>query len=180
MINYFYDCYMILNKVYSEKTFLKQAINKIPIEEKNKSLTIKTVYGVLDKDIELSYYIKQLTDKSPKLVIRTILKISMYALKYLGKHDYAVIKNAVELTKKLGKSGASGFVNAFLRKFVNYKFEYPKNTLESLSIKYSYPLYAVKELLKKYDKERIESILSYQNESSTLVFYDCNGEQYLQ
>lgn len=180
MINYFYDCYSILNKVYSEKTFLKQAINKTPIEEKNKSLTIKTVYGVLDKDIELSYYIKQLTDKSPKLVIRTILKISMYALKYLEKHDYAVIKNAVELTKKLGKSGASGFVNAFLRKFANYNFSFPTDIAENISIKHSYPLFAVKELLKKYNKERVESILSYQNETSTLVFYDINGEEYLQ
>ena len=124
MVNYFYDCYSILNKVYSDKSFIKQAINSTFIEEKNRALTIKTCYGVLDKDIELSYYINKLTEKSPKLVIRTILKISMYAIKYLEKKDYAVTKNAVELTKKLGKGGASGFVNAFLRKFINEKVIY--------------------------------------------------------
>ncbi|MBQ0099369.1 MAG: hypothetical protein KBS91_02340, partial [Firmicutes bacterium] len=123
--------------------------------------------------------IKQLTEKSPKLVIRTILKISMYAIKYLKKHDYAVIKNAVELTKKLGKGGMAGFVNAFLRKFVDFKFEFPKKEDEYISIKYSYPLFAVRELLKKYNKERVENILSYKNEKSTLAFYDINGEQYL-
>ena len=85
MINYLYDCYSILNKVYSQKTYIKQAINGTIIEEKNRSLTIKTCYGVLDKDIELSYYIDCLTEKKPKLVIRTILKISMYAIKYLDK-----------------------------------------------------------------------------------------------
>ncbi len=170
---------MILNKVYSDKTFLKQAILKTPIEEKNRALTIKTCYGVLDTDIELSYYIKELAEKSPKLVIRSILKISMYAIKYLEKHDYAVIKNAVELTKKLGKGGTAGFVNAFLRKFVTYKFEFPKNEDEYLSIKYSFPLFAVRELLKKYSKERVESILSVNNEKSTLVFYDIDGEEYL-
>ena len=85
MINYLYDAYTILNKVYSEKAYLKQAIKDTFIEEKNRSLTIKTVYGVLDKDIELSYYLKRLTEKSPKLVIRTVLKISMYAIKYLEK-----------------------------------------------------------------------------------------------
>ena len=121
MVNYFYDCYSILNKVYSDKTFLKQAINSTFIEEKNRSLTIKTCYGVLDKDIELSYYIGVLTEKTPKLVIRTILKIAMYAIKYLNKQGYAVTKNAVELTKKLGKGGMSGFVNAFLRKFLSQK-----------------------------------------------------------
>jgi hypothetical protein len=75
MINYFYDCYNILNKVYSDKAFVKQAINSTIIEEKNRSATIKTVYGVLDKDIELSYYLSSLCEKSPKLAIRTILKI---------------------------------------------------------------------------------------------------------
>ena len=118
MINYFYDCYQILNKVYSDKAFVKQAINDTFIEEKNRALTVKTVYGVLEKDIELSYYLKALTEKTPKLAIRTILKISMYAIKYLNKKVYAVTENAVELTKKLGKKGASGFVNAFLRKFM--------------------------------------------------------------
>ena len=105
MINWFYDCYQILNKVYSDKTFVKQAISSTFIEEKNRALTIKTVYGVLDKDIELSYCISALCDKNPKLAIRTILKISLYAIKYLDKHGYAVTKNAVELTKKLGKGG---------------------------------------------------------------------------
>ena len=87
MINYFYDCYRILNKVYSEKAFIKQAILAVPIEEKNRALTIKTCYGVLDKDIELSYYISTLCQKSPKLVIRTVLKIAMYSISHSVKFD---------------------------------------------------------------------------------------------
>ena len=83
MVNYFYDAYTILNKVYSEKSFVKQAISSTFIEEKNRAKTVKTVYGVLDKDIELSYYIKKLSQKNPKLVIRTILKIALYNIKYL-------------------------------------------------------------------------------------------------
>ena len=38
-----------------QNSYIKQAINGTFIEEKNRSLTIKTCYGVLDKDIELSY-----------------------------------------------------------------------------------------------------------------------------
>ena len=139
MINWFYDCYTVLNKVYSDKSFFKQALANTPIEEKNRALTVKTCYGVLDKDIELSYYISALTDKTPKLAIRTILKISMYAINYLNKAPYAVIDNAVEITKKLGKKGASGFVNAFLRKFSTIKIELPKDKISYLSVKYSYP-----------------------------------------
>ena len=51
--------------------------------------------------------IKTFAEKSPKLAVRTILKIGMYDIKYLNKKEYAVIDNAVELVKKLGKKGAS-------------------------------------------------------------------------
>ena len=179
MINYFYDCYCILNKVYSEKAYIKQAINSTFIEEKNRPLIVKTCYGVLDKDIELSYYISNLTDKSPKLVLRTILKISMYAIKYLGKKEYAVTKNAVELTKKLGKGGASGFVNAFLRKFINVQIPLPKDKIKFLSIKYSYPEFAVQELVDCYGYDRTEKIISATNENTCLSFYGVDGEKYL-
>ncbi len=179
MVNYFYDCYQILNKVYSEKTYLKQAILNTFIEEKNRSLTIKTCYGVLDKDIELSYYIKYLTQKSPKLAIRTILKVSMYAIKYLNKHDYAVIKNAVELTKKLGKSGASGFVNAFLRKFVSEDILLPQEKKEMLSVKYSYPKFLVKELINDYGEDKAIRIMASKNSKTCLSFYDTDGKEYL-
>ena len=179
MLNYFYDCYTILNKVYSDKTFLKQAISTSFIEEKNRARTIKTCYGVLDKDIELSYYLSKLADKSPKLVIRTILKISMYAIKYLQKKEYAVTKNAVELTKKLGKGGAAGFVNAFLRKFIKAEIPFPSDKNEYLSVKYSYPLFAVNELVKYYGVDRTEKIISASNEKTCLSFYDVDGEKYL-
>ena len=179
MVNYFYDCYVILNKVYSDKTYLKQAINGTFIEESNRSLTIKTVYGVLDKDIELSYYISKLCDKSPKLVIRTIVKIAMYAIKYLGKKEYAVTKSAVELTKKLGKKGVSGFVNAILRKFISADIRLPKDDIKALSIKYSYPEFAISSLIKEYGRQKTESILSYHSTKGTLVFYDMDGEKYL-
>ncbi len=179
MVNYFYDCYTILNKVYSEKAFIKQAISSTFIEEKNRPLIIKTCYGVLDKDIELSYYLSKLVDKNPKLVIRTILKISMYAIKYLGKKEYAVTKNAVELTKKLGKGGASGFVNAFLRKFVKTEIQLPEDKYEYLSVKYSYPLFAVKNLCSSYGFERATSIISAENSTTCLSFFDCDGKKYL-
>ncbi len=179
MVNYFYDCYRILNKVYSEKAFIKQAILSVPIEEKNRALTVKTCYGVLDKDIELSYYIKKLCQKSPKLVIRTILKIAMYDIKYLGKKEYAVTENAVELTKKLGKGGASGFVNSFLRTFTKAEISFPEDREEFFSVKYSYPLFAVKELVKTYGYERTESIISASDTRNTLCFYGVDGQEYL-
>ena len=97
----------------------------------------------------------------------------------MQKKEYAVVQNAVELTKKLGKKGASGFVNAFLRKFVNAKIYLPKNQEEFLSVKYSYPLFAVKELIKDYGLDNAISIISAENVKNTLFFPKENGEEYL-
>lgn len=179
MLNCFYDCYTILNKVYGEKAYLKQAINSTVIEEKNRSVTVKICYGVLDKDAELSYYISSLTEKNPKLPIRTILKIAIYCIKYLEKHEYAVVKNAVELTKKLGKGGASGFVNAVLRKFLSEKPQITQDGVNGLSLKYSYPTFIAEELIKDYGKDTAIKIMSSENKKTCLAFYGVDGEIYL-
>lgn len=179
MTNPFYDAYVVLNKVYGEKKFIKQAINDAFIDETRRAFTVKLCYGVMDRDAELSYYIKFLAEKTPKLPVRTILKIAMFAIKHLGKKDFFVVENAVELTKKLGKSGASGFVNAFLRKFISADVPLPQEELPRLSVKYSYPEFAVQELINDYGKSRAEKILSAPYPLNTLCFYGEDGKKYL-
>ena len=179
MINCFYDCYTILNKVYGEKAFLKQAILDTAIEEKNRRMTVKICYGVLDNDIRLGYYIAQFTDKLPKAAIRTILKIAMYAMEDMNKAPYAVIDNAVELTKRLGKRGACGFVNAFLRRFSREKIAFPDDPAERLSVRYSYPAFAVRMLTEAYGAEA-EAIMASANKKTALRFpAGCDGADYL-
>ena len=179
MINVFYDCYRILYKVYGEKTYLKQAVSDTAIEEKNRALVVKTCYGVLDKDAELCYYLKYLAPKTPKQSIRIILKIAMYSIKYLGKKPYAAADSAVELVKKMGKGGAGGFVNAFLRKFSTAQIPLPDGKTEYLAVKYSYPEFAVKMLAEYYGESKTEKIISAENALTCLSFYGTDGEEYL-
>ena len=115
--NPLYDPYCILMKVYGEKAYLKQAIADTYIEEAYRARTVKVVYGVLENDEYFSYCISRYAAKSPKQSVRVLLKVSLYFLLNLQKKRYAVTDFAVELCKKLGKSGAAGFVNAFLRRF---------------------------------------------------------------
>ena len=183
MITYLYDCYTVLNKVYKDKTFIKQAISDTFISERSKSLTVKTCYGVLDRDEELSYYIKILAPKQPKLSVKTVLKISMYAVKYLGKAPYAVTKNAVELVKKLGKGGTAGFINAFLRRFSTEKIDLPEDETLRASVEFSYPLFAVKELKEYFGIDRTRAVLAAtldeRNKKTCVSFFDGDGEKYL-
>ncbi len=180
MINTFYDCYNVLSKVYSSAAYLKQALNDTFIEELNRSNITKICYGVLDKDIQFEYYISILCVKRPKTSIRIILKISMYCIKYLSTANYAVVDNAVELVKKLGKGGTSGFVNAFLRKFISHEIDLPHGEIERLSVQYSYPVFAVKKLIKDYGIDIAVSLMSADTER-TCVRFDKgeNSEEYL-
>lgn len=180
MVTLFYDAYRILNKVYSDGAYLSQAINSVQIEEKNRSKTTKICYGVLDRDIELEYYIDKLCSKKPKAAVRLMMKIAMYNIKFLSKKPYAVIDSMVELCKKMGKAGVSGFLNAVLRKFIDHKFQLPTDEVSALSVKYSYPIFAVNSLLNSYGKNLAEEIMAY-DEVKTFVRFSQNfdGANYL-
>ena len=182
MLNTFYDSYRVLVHVYSEKAFIKQAISSEPIEPINKNHVIKICYGVVERDITLEYYVSKLCDKRPKLPIRILLKIALYNIVYLNKAPYAVADNAVELCKKLGKSGASGFLNATIRKFIKIRdsITFPTDKVKAYSIKYSFPEFAVDLLIKHYGEDTAEKIMQYNQVKTYLRFSnDFSGEEFL-
>lgn len=180
MLKIFYDCYQVLSKVYSDGAFLKQSLSDTYIEELNRAKTTKICYGALDNDILLEYYISKLCVKRPKNAIRIILKIAMFSIDFLNYHPYAVVDNSVELLKKMGKGGSAGFVNAVLRKFINAKIDLPVDEIENLSVKYSYPEFAVKTLISDYGKSTAIDIMQSRNERTFVRFNDgVDGENYL-
>ena len=154
MTNPLCDAYFVLTKVYCGGKYLKQAIAETAVEPLNKSRTVKICYGVLEKDLYLEHIIGANSKKAPKAAIKIILKIALYMLEFMQKHDYMVVDFAVNLTKKLGKEGASGFVNAFLR---SYKLPpLPEKTDERIAIECSSPLWLVKKLRRSYKGEARE------------------------
>lgn len=175
MTNPLIDPYFVLEKVYSDGAYLKQAINGTDIEFINKARTVKICYGVLEKDIFLSHIISANTQKQPKSAIKLVLKIALYMLEFMDKHGYMVVDSAVELVKKLGKGGAAGFVNAFLR---SYKIPaLPEKSDERISIQTSSPLWLVKKIRRSY-KSEAESILSAPSQGVCVRFVR-NAEKYL-
>ena len=146
-----YDPFLILTKVYSDGAHLKQAIADTYIEEQYRSRTVKIVYGVLENDGYFDFCIKYYAPKAPKLAVRTILKIALYMLLFMEKKRYTVTDCAVDLCKKLGKSGVSGFVNAFLRRFDKTAVDgaIPQG-IKGEAVRCSYPLFAYEKLKKEY------------------------------
>lgn len=174
-----YDPFQILTKIYQGGAHVKQAIADTYIEEQYRSRTVKIVYGVLENDGYLEFCIKSNTDKAPKPVVRILLKISLYMLLFMDKKRYMVTDCAVSLCKKLGKSGVSGFVNAFLRRFDKEQTDkkLPKGNLGEAT-KSSYPSYAYEWLKKEYG-ERAKAIASAKSQGVSVRF-EKGEEKYLE
>lgn len=173
-----YDPFQILTRVYSDGAHVKQAIADTYIEEQYRARTVKIVYGVLENDVYFDFCIKHYAPKAPKLPVRILLKISLYMLLFMDKKKYMVTDCAVSLCKKLGKSGVSGFVNAFLRNFNQEEVDKAlPATLEGEAISLSYPLFAYKMLKKEYG-ERAKAIASAKSAGVTVRF-ERNIDKYL-
>ena len=174
-----YDPFLILTKIYSDGAHVKQAIADTYIEEQYRSRTVKIVYGVLENDGYFDFCIRHYAPKAPKLAVRTILKISLYMLLFMDKKRYMVTDCAVDLCKKLGKSGVSGFVNAFLRRFDKAAVDgaLPKGK-DGEAIRLSYPLFAY-EMLKKEYGDRAESIAAAKS-AGVSVRFEKGAEAYLE
>ena len=172
-----YDPFLILTKIYSDGAHVKQAIADTYIEEQYRSRTVRIVYGVLENDGYFDFCIKHYAPKSPKLAVRIILKISLYMLLFLDKKRYMVTDCAVALCKKLGKSGVSGFVNAFLRRFDKNAVDGAlPSGIEGEAIRVSYPVYAY-ELLKKEYGERAKAIAEARS-AGVSVRFEKHAEEY--
>ena len=174
-----YDPFLILTKVYSDGAHVKQAIADTYIEEQFRSRTVKIVYGVLENDGYFDFCIRHYAPKAPKLAVRTILKISLYMLLFMDKKRYMVTDCAVDLCKKLGKSGVSGFVNAFLRRFDKAAVDgaLPKGNAGA-AVRLSYPLFAY-ELLKQEYGDRADAIAAAKSKGVSVRF-EKDGEKYLE
>lgn len=170
------DPYIVLNKVYSGGKFLKQAIAETAVEPLNKARTVKICYGVLEKEGYLEHIVGANVKKTPKKQVKTILKIALYMLEFMDKHDYMVADFAVKLAKKVCGEDVGGFVNAFLR---SYKIPpLPENLSARLSVQYGYPLWLVDKLRRSY-KGEAESIIKAPSKG-LCVRFERGEEEYLQ
>lgn len=157
-MSYFLVAYNALRSIYSEGKYISDVVGNIP-DNDDKSLVVRIVYGVVERDVELNYYISKLVRKSPKSAIKLVLKIGLYCLKYMDAlPNYSVCDNTVKLVKDIKKSSLAGFVNATLKSSINKQIELPENETERLSVISSTPLWITKKIIKQY-KDTAKTIL---------------------
>lgn len=138
------------------------------MQENDKHLLVRLVYGVTQQRLRLDYIISQFSSVKPsrmKPMILNILRLAVYQSECLDRiPDYALVNESVELAKRNGLGHLSGFVNGVLRAYLRGReaVEYPKASLHYMSTYYSYPQWLVKLIRDKY-KEKTEWILQQGN-----------------
>lgn len=144
-------CEIILKKTYSN-LYLKEHLNKV--DEKDRALASNIVYGTLQNHRYVRYQWEYLAKNPVKKEVAILLDMSVYQLLYLENvPSYAILNEAVDLAKKIEPKMGS-FVNGVLRNVMrNGKRGLPKDEMEALSIRYSYPLWLLKMWSAQYGKE---------------------------
>lgn len=152
------SAYKILSKVYQDGTYSNMAF----LGERVSDMSTRLVYGTLEENVKIDYILSQLIEKKPQKSVLTLLKIGTYALLNLSDvPKFAIVSECVEVAKSNGKSGASGFINAVLKKVADGKYSLPKESDENyLSVTYSKPQWFCDKLEKQYGKEVARIILS--------------------
>ena len=124
--------------------------------------------GTIEHMIELDYIIDQFSKvkvKKMKPVIRNIMRMSVYQLKYMDSVPASAACNeAVKLAKKRGFGSLSGFVNGVLRNISRNLAEvtYPdekEEPVKALNIRYSAPEWLVEQWKDAYGLERTKEML---------------------
>lgn len=163
-----------LNKAYSNYSINKHLKKMKNIKDEN--LIREMVYGVLENLVYIDYIISKLSKikiKKIQPIILEILRMGVYQIGFMDKiPDRAAVNEAVNLSKKYGHKGTSGFVNGVLRSFSRNREEIMEieHSYDSnyLSIRYSYPKWMVDRWIKEYGFEFAEKICEGNNSKPKL------------
>ncbi|MDE7208850.1 MAG: 16S rRNA (cytosine(967)-C(5))-methyltransferase RsmB [Clostridia bacterium] len=151
----------VLLSIYKDGAYSNLELNKRVNGASNQAIVTRLVYGVLQKDVQLDYYLAKVVSKRPPKTIAILLKLGMYTLTYINSIPrYAVVDSLVTICEKYGKRQLKGFVNSTLKNFDASQISLPNDRFEALSVDTSVPLWLVKAYCKQYGYDRTNEFLS--------------------
>lgn len=147
---------------------IRDVLNKYQyLEKQERAFLTRLAEGTIEHMLEMDYIINSFSKVrvcKMKPLIRNLLRMSVYQLKYMDSiPDAAVCNEAVKLAQKRGFGQLRGFVNGVLRNIARDmdKLAYPNAKLEPvayLEVTYSVPAWMVEKWLADYGFEQTESI----------------------
>ncbi len=151
-------CHIVLREVLARYQYL---------DKRDRAFLSRTVEGTVENLIELDYILEQFSSvkvQDMKPFIRTLLRMSLYQMKYMDSvPDAAVCNEAVKLAQKKGFYTLKGFVNGVLRAAArgleDVVWPDPARTPRKyLSVRYSMPDWILMKWMAQFDMETVERI----------------------
>lgn len=157
---------------------LRDVLNKYAyLSRQERAFIARISEGTLERMLEMDMILNQFSRtkvKKMKPVIRNILRMSVYQIKYMDSvPDSATCNEAVKLAVRRGLGGLKGFVNGVLRNISRNKdqIRYPleeKEPEEYLSVTCSVPLWIVQQWTQEYGYDRTKQMCQSFLESAPL------------
>lgn len=150
---------------------LKKMLRDHKLDSRDAGLATRLCFGVLQNRILIDWHLarfSRLPLEKLDLKVLCALRVAAYQILFLDKIPHsASVNEAVNLTKKHCRNPkASGMVNGILRSMLREESR-PEPTgscaAESLSIRYSHPLWLVEEYISSLGQQGAEALLAASN-----------------
>ena len=147
---------------------IRDVLNKYQyLEKQERAFLTRLAEGTIEHMLEMDFIINSFSKvkvKKMKPLIRNLLRMSVYQLKYMDSiPDAAVCNEAVKLARKRGFGQLRGFVNGVLRNIAREleHLQFPDEKLEPvrfLEVTYSVPAWMVEQWIADYGYEQTKVI----------------------
>lgn len=144
-------------------------LKKHPLNAADRRLMTTIVYGTLQHQLTLQYWLGQVTgNRQLDPWVETLLLTAMYQFHYLERvPDWAVTDETIKIAKRRGNPGVRKFVTGVLHAALRAgwpDFTAIQPTAKRLSIQASVPEWLVTELMKEYGHDQTSAILTAINQ----------------
>lgn len=149
--------YHILKDICMEKRYSNLALKEEldAFSDVDKGFITNIVYGTLQHYRYVRYQWKDYANSMPKEEVALLVDMSVYQIFFMDKvPNYAIVNEAVEISKGLFGGKYEKFMNAILHTVLrNGERVISGSEEERMAIRYSFPLWIVKMWSKQYGKE---------------------------
>ena len=161
-------------QAYTDKLLDKELDN---FSDTDRSLITEVVNGALRWRFRLDWFLRQLyVGEFDNLIpdVKNNLRSSIYQLVYLDRVPaYAVLNEAVEISKKKYNQKTANLVNAILRNYLRQakKLEYVEMQLgfaERLAVSYSHPQWLIQRWIERWGVDHTIALCQANNERPTI------------
>ena len=158
----------IMREVLEKKIPLKIAINNKLITYKGKEVGLikETLYGTLRWYIKLEYILNQIIEKPIKKkdsLLKYLIIIGLYQLKYMRIPDHAVVSETVSVCEKIKMPWAKNLVNAVLRRYIRESSKFDTIPYKDKTIELAHPKWLIEAIKKDWPEDWEKIIVANNN-----------------